>query len=188
NGRLEVINLIATALGAPITAILDRPLCAPAPPVAGTRYSIHITVSGTTQTAEQSLALLSAAPSAANHIEKSGATVSSYESTIASTPDGNVKHRALVCVWAQMADSRPAWAIIAVRLDAVGPFMLAEAEGHLDLYNLAPFGEVVVSDYGLVPPDEIIAKVAVMFRVDGWQLRRRTMVRSDIHRSEEHTS
>ncbi len=179
--RLENVDLIARKLGVPLSAVLDAPAVSPPPPVVGTRYSLHITISGTTDTPEQNLALLGATPSAANHITKAGGTVESYECTIASTPENGLKHRALVVVWCQMPDDTPAWAIVAVRPEALSAFLLAEVEGQLDVYKLEPFGEVVCSAEGLVPPDEVIAKVAAMFRADVWQLRLRTMVRTDIH-------
>lgn len=179
--HLDTIARIATALGTTSATLLERSSFLPLVPTSEvTRYTLRMCVTGTAHTAAQARSVVQAGPAAANHLSTSGASVDSYQCEISTGPDPALQHRAIVCVWVRMAHGGPAWVIVAIRLEALGDFLMAEVAGRLDIYHIEPFGEVICSSEGTIPPDEVITRVASMYRADPHQLRLRTLTRPDL--------
>ena len=72
-----------------------------------------------------------------------------------------------------------AWCIVAVRKDRFADFVIDSHTDKLRNDKLSTYGEIVVSGDGLYPPDDVIAKVAKLYRCDAealllqFQLNRR---------------
>ncbi len=74
--------------------------------------------------------------------------------------------RIIVLVYAMLENSRPFWIFVAIRPSKYQPFLAAQKEGTLDIYNFAPYGEIIVSGEGKSPPEEVTLKVAEMYQTD----------------------
>ncbi len=74
--------------------------------------------------------------------------------------------RIIVLVYGMLENGGPFWVYVAVKPSKYQAFMGAQKEGKLDLYKFEPFGEIIVSGEGKVPPDEVTLKVAEMYQTD----------------------
>jgi hypothetical protein len=63
-------------------------------------------------------------------------------------------------------NGNPFWVYVAVKPSKYQPFLAAQKDGTLDLYNFDGFGEIIVSGESRVPPDEVTLKVAEMYQTD----------------------
>jgi hypothetical protein len=74
--------------------------------------------------------------------------------------------RIIVLVYGMLESGKPFWLFAAVRPSKYQLFLTAQKEGKLDLYHFEPYGEIIVSGEGRVPPDEVTLKVAEMYQTD----------------------
>lgn len=74
--------------------------------------------------------------------------------------------RVIMLLYGKMDHGGPFWCYVAVKPSQFEAFKAAEAAGNIDLYNFAPFGEVIVSAEGQTPPEEVTLKVAEMYGAD----------------------
>ena len=74
--------------------------------------------------------------------------------------------RIIVLVYGMLQSGGPFWVFVAVKPSQYQAFLAAQKEGKLDLYQFAPFGEIIVSGEGRTPPDEVTLKVAEMYQTD----------------------
>jgi len=74
--------------------------------------------------------------------------------------------RIIMLIYGKLDDGGPFWCYVAVKPSKFEDFKKAEAEGSIDLYAFAPFGEVIVSAAGQTPPEEVTRKVAEMYGAD----------------------
>jgi len=72
--------------------------------------------------------------------------------------------RIIVLIYGILGNGNPFWVFAAVRPSKYQPFMTAQKEGTLNLYQFEPFGEIIVSGEGKAPPEDIILKVAEMYQ------------------------
>ena len=74
--------------------------------------------------------------------------------------------RIIMLVYGTMEHGGPFWCYVAVKPSMYDAFKAAEQGGTLDLYEFDPYGEIIVSAEGDVPPDEVTIKVAEMYGTD----------------------
>ena len=74
--------------------------------------------------------------------------------------------RIIMLVYGTMEHGGPFWCYVAVKPSMYDAFKQAEGQGTLDLYEFEPYGEIIVSAEGEVPPDEVTIKVAEMYGTD----------------------
>lgn len=74
--------------------------------------------------------------------------------------------RTIVLIYGMLENGNPFWVFAAVKPSKYQPFIAAQKDGTIDLYNFEPFGEIIISGEGKSPPDEIILKVAEMYQTD----------------------
>ncbi len=80
--------------------------------------------------------------------------------------------RTIVLVYGLLEDNNPFWVFVAVKPSQYQPFIAAQKDGTLNLYQFAPYGEIIVSGVGKSPPDEITIKVAEMYQTDPEKLKK----------------
>ncbi len=74
--------------------------------------------------------------------------------------------RIIVLVYGMLENGNPFWVFVAVKPSKYQPFLTAQKEGKIDLYQFDAFGELIVSGEGKSPPDEVTLKVAEMYQTD----------------------
>lgn len=74
--------------------------------------------------------------------------------------------RIIVLVYGLLESGNPFWVFVAVKPGEYPAFLTAQKDGSLDLYQFAPFGEIIISGVGKSPPDEVTLKVAEMYQTD----------------------
>jgi hypothetical protein len=74
--------------------------------------------------------------------------------------------RTIVLIYGILKDGDPFWLYAAVKPSKYQAFLAAQKDGTLNVYEFAPFGEIVVSGKGKSPPDEVTLKVAEMYQTD----------------------
>jgi hypothetical protein len=74
--------------------------------------------------------------------------------------------RTIVLVYGMLESGSPFWVYVAVKPSKYQAFMTAQKDGTLDLYKFEPYGEIIVSGEGRMPPDEVTLKVAEMYQTD----------------------
>lgn len=79
--------------------------------------------------------------------------------------------RTIVLVYGLLEDGNPFWVFVAVKPSQYQNFINAQKDGSLNLYQFAPYGEIIVSGVGKSPPDEITIKVAEMYQTDPDKLK-----------------
>ena len=86
------------------------------------------------------------------------------KNTIA-TPDHLA--RMVMLIYGTMSDSNPFWCFVSVKPSQYAHLQKLVAEKKLDIRNFVQdgFGEIIVSGEGVVPPGDVIKKVAAMFNV-----------------------
>ncbi len=79
--------------------------------------------------------------------------------------------RTIILVYGLLEDGNTFWVFVAVKPSQYQPFLTAQKNGTLNLYQFSPFGEIIVSGIGKSPPDEITIKVAEMYQTDPEKLK-----------------
>jgi hypothetical protein len=79
--------------------------------------------------------------------------------------------RTIVLVYGLLEDGNPFWVFVAVKPSQYQPFIAAQKDGSLNLYQFAQYGEIIVSGIGKSPPDDITIKVAEMYQTDPEKLK-----------------
>lgn len=79
--------------------------------------------------------------------------------------------RTIVLVYGLLENGNPFWVFVAVKPSQYQPFITAQKDGTLNLYQFVPYGEIIVSGVGKSPPDEITIKVAEMYQTDPDKLK-----------------
>jgi hypothetical protein len=79
--------------------------------------------------------------------------------------------RTIILVYGLLEDGNTFWVFVAVKPSKYQAFLTAQKDGSLNLYQFAPFGEIIVSGVGKSPPDEITIKVAEMYQTDPEKLK-----------------
>jgi hypothetical protein len=74
--------------------------------------------------------------------------------------------RIIMLIYGTMEHGGPFWCYVAVKPSMYDAFKAAETAGTLDLYEFEPYGEIIVSAEGEVPPDEVTIKVAEIYGTD----------------------
>ncbi len=74
--------------------------------------------------------------------------------------------RIIVLVYGMLESGLPFWVYVAIKPSRYQPFLAAQKDGSLDLYDFTSYGEIIVSGQGKGPPDEITLKVAEMYQTD----------------------
>jgi hypothetical protein len=74
--------------------------------------------------------------------------------------------RTIVLIYGLLEDGGPFWLYAAVKPSKYQAFMAAQKNGELNVYEFAPFGEIIISGKGKNPPDEVTLKVAEMYQTD----------------------
>lgn len=87
--------------------------------------------------------------------------------------DNQEQTRTIVLVYGMLSSGTPFWVFVAVRPNKYQDFAEAQKAGTLNLYEFAPYGEIIVSGEGKSPPDEITIKVAEMYQTDPAKLKSR---------------
>ena len=86
-------------------------------------------------------------------------------------PNNSDLMRTIVLVYGLLENGNPFWVFVAVKPSQYQPFITAQKNGSLNLYQFAPYGEIIVSGIGKSPPDEITIKVAEMYQTDPEKLK-----------------
>lgn len=81
-------------------------------------------------------------------------------------PNADLLTRIIVLLYAMLENGNPCWIYAAVKPSKYQAFLNAQKEGKLNVYDFAPYGEIIVSGEGKSPPDEITLKVAEMYQTD----------------------
>jgi len=79
--------------------------------------------------------------------------------------------RTIVLVYGLLDGGNPFWVFVAIKPSKYQEFVDAQKDGSLNLYEFAPYGEIIVSGEGKSPPDEVTIKVAEMYQTDPAKLR-----------------
>ncbi len=79
--------------------------------------------------------------------------------------------RTIILVYGLLEDGNTFWVFVAVKPSKYQSFITAQKDGSLNLYQFAPYGEIIVSGVGKSPPDEITIKVAEMYQTDPEKLK-----------------
>ncbi len=79
--------------------------------------------------------------------------------------------RTIILVYGLLENGNHFWVFVAVKPSKYQDFLTAQKDGSLNLYQFAPFGEIIVSGVGKSPPDEITIKVAEMYQTDPEKLK-----------------
>lgn len=79
--------------------------------------------------------------------------------------------RTIVLVYGLLENGNPFWVFVAVKPSQYNAFITAQKDGSLNLYEFAPYGEIIVSGEGKSPPDEVTIKVAEMYQTDPAKLK-----------------
>lgn len=79
--------------------------------------------------------------------------------------------RTIILVYGLLENGNHFWVFVAVKPSQYQNFLNAQKDGTLNLYQFAPYGEIIVSGVGKSPPDEITIKVAEMYQTDPEKLR-----------------
>lgn len=74
--------------------------------------------------------------------------------------------RTIVLIYGLLEDGGPFWVYAAVKPSKYQGFLAAQKDGSLNLYEFAPFGEIIISGKGKSPPDEVTLKLAEMYQTD----------------------
>src|ERR1700753_2262130 len=80
-----------------------------------------------------------------------------------SPPTDDLK-RIIVLIYGMLENGNPFWVFAAIRPSLYQPFIAAQKDGTLNLYDFTPYGEIIISGEGKAPPDEITLKVAEMYQ------------------------
>ena len=72
--------------------------------------------------------------------------------------------RTIVLIYGLLEDGGPFWLYAAVKPSKYKDFLAAQKDGSLDLYTFDEYGEIIISDKGTSPPDEVTLKVAEMYQ------------------------
>ncbi len=86
-------------------------------------------------------------------------------------PNNSDLMRTIILVYGLLEDGNPFWVFVAVKPSQYQPFILAQKNGTLNLYQFETYGEIIVSGVGKSPPDEITIKVAEMYQTDPEKLK-----------------
>jgi hypothetical protein len=79
--------------------------------------------------------------------------------------------RTIVLVYGLLESGSPFWVFVAVKPSQYQAFIDAQKNGTLNLYQFAPYGEIIVSGEGKSPPDDVTIKVAEMYQTDPTKLK-----------------
>lgn len=79
--------------------------------------------------------------------------------------------RTIVLVYGLLENGSPFWVFVAIKPSQYQAFVNAQKDGSLNLYQFAPYGEIIVSGEGKSPPDEVTIKVAEMYQTDPAKLK-----------------
>jgi hypothetical protein len=86
------------------------------------------------------------------------------------TPDVSVNAddvtRIIMLIYGKLEDGNPFWCYVAVKPSQFEAFKAAQVAGTLNLYEFAPYGEVIVSAPGATPPTDVTRQVAEMYGAD----------------------
>jgi hypothetical protein len=80
--------------------------------------------------------------------------------------DPDTLSRVIILVHGRMNHGGPFWCYVAVKPSMLETYHAAQAEGALNLYDFAAYGEVIVSAEGDTPPDYVTQKVAEVYNCD----------------------
>jgi hypothetical protein len=92
------------------------------------------------------------------------------------TPDPDQLSRIVMLAYGKMDHGGPYWCYVAVKPTRYDDFQAALASKQYNMQNFVTdgYGEVVVSGEGVIPPQDVTAKVAEMFNVPVSQLFKET--------------
>lgn len=90
--------------------------------------------------------------------------------------------RIIVLIYGLLESGGPCWIYAAVRPSKYQAFLKAQKEGHLNVYDFKPYGEIIVSGEGKSPPDEVTLKVAEMYQTSAAALKQPIDVEKEIKR------
>jgi hypothetical protein len=93
--------------------------------------------------------------------------------------------RVIVLLYGMLQSGSPFWCYVAVKPSKYQPFMAAQKEGKINLYDFNEWGEIIVSGEGRTPPDEITLKVAEMYQTDPATLFQVADVEKEVERVTE---
>lgn len=80
--------------------------------------------------------------------------------------DADQLTRIIMLIYGKMEDGGPFWCYVAVKPSKYEQFQADQQAGRVDLYTFDPYGEVIVSGIGDIPPGDVTAKVAEMYGAD----------------------
>ena len=86
--------------------------------------------------------------------------------------------RTIVLVYGLLEGGEHFWVFVAVKPSQYQPFIDAQKNGTLNLYQFAVYGEIIVSGEGKSPPDEVTIKVAEMYQTDPAKLKAQMSAKS----------
>lgn len=100
-------------------------------------------------------------------------------------PNPDLFTRVIVLIYGVLESGQPCWIYAAVKPSKYQPFLAAQKDGTLDIYQFAPYGEIIVSGEGKSPPDEITLKVAQMYQTDPAKLYKADEIEREIKKRTE---
>jgi hypothetical protein len=74
--------------------------------------------------------------------------------------------RVIILIYGVLENDAPFWCYVAVKPSQYQPFLDAQKDGSLNLYEFERFGEVIVSGEGNEPPEAVTLKVAEVYQTD----------------------
>jgi transcriptional regulator with XRE-family HTH domain len=130
-----------------------------------TEFTANISLSGTLESPEHMARVLTLTPWVISALAAEGIKISGYDQrlTIAERAGLELK-RIIVLLYGLLANGNSFWLFAAIRPSKYQMFMAAQKANVLDLQTFDPFGEIVVSGEGRMPPDDVILKVAEMYQ------------------------
>lgn len=84
------------------------------------------------------------------------------------TTDPNKRH--IVLVTGLLESDGPFWCYVAVKPECYADFKTVYAQGDLNLYQFKKYGEIIFSGEGEMPPSDIMAMVANLYKLPAEQL------------------
>ncbi len=91
--------------------------------------------------------------------------------------------RIIVLIYGLLESGGPCWIYAAVKPSKYQAFLKAQKDGHLNVYDFKPYGEIIVSGDGKSPPDDVTLKVAEMYQTSSDELLKPVDIDKEIKRN-----
>jgi transcriptional regulator with XRE-family HTH domain len=140
-------------------------------PTSETEVELNFTIRGKLSSKDQLPPVITLGPTLLAKLAQMGIEVTGHKSTVSFVEHaGDALTRIIVLIYGQLENGNPFWLFASVKPAKYSEFLTAQENGTLNLYEFAPYGHIIVSGEGPIPPDDIVKRVANMYKVDSTRL------------------